>query len=202
MHHRDSGASSARPVCSRPRLLFFSVFLIGTYLFVCCASTLYASTSAPAASFGSPLRLLRPLSAPTSAGASAEADEAAAKAATRAELGRSTWTLLHRLAAAFDKNPTPARSADAVQFFSLLSTLYPCPDCAAHLREALDARPVDARSNVALSLWLCALHNEVNVRLRKPVFPCELDALKEKWGSCGCFDNVTAMPALPAQTFA
>lgn len=195
MHHSThANTASTRPSCTQPRLFFFSILILGCYLFVCCASTLFVTTTATSApsSFASPLRLLRPLHTPASVGASTDADEAATKAATRAELGRSTWTLLHRLAAAFDKQPTPARSADAVQFFSLLSTLYPCPECAAHLREAIAARPVDARSNVALSLWLCALHNEVNVRLRKPVFPCELDALKEKWGSCGCFDNATA----------
>ena len=37
-------------------------------------------------------------------------------------------------------------------------------------------------------------------RLGKPRFACTLDALKERWGSCGCFDvkNVTTAAPEPA----
>jgi hypothetical protein len=124
-------------------------------------------------------------------------DEAAEKARVRAELGRGAWNLLHRLAAAFDKQPTPARSAEAEAFFSGLGALYPCADCAAHFRELLQAHPVDARDNRRLSTWLCRVHNLVNERLGKAQFSCELDALKERWGSCGCFDppNATSSAA-------
>jgi hypothetical protein len=56
-------------------------------------------------------------------------------------------------------------------------------------RSALIAEmPPDASSNRALSLWACAAHNVVNRRLHKPEFPCTLDALRERWGDCGCFD--------------
>jgi hypothetical protein len=124
-------------------------------------------------------------------------DEAAEKARVRAELGRGAWNLLHRLAAAFDKAPSAARVAEAEAFFSGLGALYPCPECAAHFRELLQAHPVDARDNRRLSTWLCRVHNLVNERLGKPEFSCELDSLKERWGSCGCFDppNATSSSA-------
>ena len=52
--------------------------------------------------------------------------------------------------------------------------------------------------NRALSLWLCAAHNEVNARLGKPRFECSLEALKERWGSCGCFDEKNGTEAAAA----
>ena len=30
--------------------------------------------------------------------------------------------------------------------------------------------------------------NKVNEKLGKPLFSCTIEALAEKWGSCGCFD--------------
>ena len=117
-------------------------------------------------------------------------DDAAQKLLVRQELGRSSWQLLHRLAASFDKAPTLARRAEVAAFFQGLSVLYPCPECAAHFRELLLAHPIEehTRDNRALSLWLCSVHNKVNEKLGKPLFSCTIEALAEKWGSCGCFD--------------
>jgi len=119
---------------------------------------------------------------------SSEAADAVADAAARAELGRGAWHFLHRVAAAFDKAPTPVRVKEMETFFSLVGDFYPCPECAAHFRQLLAERPVEAQNNRVLSLWLCDIHNDVNGRLKKPLFPCTLDALKERWGKCGCFD--------------
>ena len=127
-----------------------------------------------------------------SAAASEEEEEAAAKAAVRAALGRGSWNMLHRLAAAFDKAPSPARQRDAAEFFRLLGELYPCEACAAHFRGMLAATPVRAGSNRELSTWLCERHNEVNARLGKAQFDCSLESLKEAYGSCGCFSNASA----------
>jgi hypothetical protein len=178
---------------SRPRaLLLVLLAAVALSLTACCAA--WVSALPGGASGARALRL--------PGGGDADVDEAAAaaraKAATRAALGRATWELLHRLAAKFDAAPTPARVAEVTRFFSALSTLYPCDECAAHLREMLAARPVDARDNKALSLWLCATHNDVNARLGKPAFPCTLDKIKERWGECGCFGNATGATAAAA----
>jgi hypothetical protein len=116
--------------------------------------------------------------------------EAEIKAATRAELGRNTWYFLHKVAAKFSKSPTNAEQRMIETFFNSLGDIYPCEECAAHFKELLLTMPVEGHtsSNAELSIWLCTIHNNVNERLKKPIFPCTLDALKEKWVSCGCFD--------------
>ncbi|KAI8058190.1 ERV/ALR sulfhydryl oxidase domain-containing protein [Syncephalis plumigaleata] len=51
--------------------------------------------------------------------------------------------------------------------------LYPCGDCADHLREEIRRHPPDVASRITLSEWLCQTHNEVNRRLGKPIFDCK-----------------------------
>jgi FAD-linked sulfhydryl oxidase len=52
----------------------------------------------------------------------------------------------------------------------------------------LTANPPATQSNSKLSKWLCAMHNEVNVKLGKPEFDCNL--VDQRWrngwndGSC------------------
>ncbi|XP_048490297.1 FAD-linked sulfhydryl oxidase ERV1 isoform X2 [Beta vulgaris subsp. vulgaris] len=111
---------------------------------------------------------------------------------TKEELGRSTWTFLHTLAAQM----------------AILSRMYPCKECADHFKEVLRANPVQAGSQVEFSQWLCHVHNVVNRRwnialekcslksmfcpyflllfnsLGKTIFPCErVDA---RWGKLDC----------------
>ena len=45
-------------------------------------------------------------------------------------LGRSTWTLLHAMAAHYPENPTEERQIMTRDFFNLLAKLYPCNYCA------------------------------------------------------------------------
>lgn len=49
------------------------------------------------------------------------------------ELGRSTWNLLHTMAATYPDKPTPTQSEDMVSFFGILSRSYPCDICAKDL---------------------------------------------------------------------
>jgi FAD-linked sulfhydryl oxidase len=124
--------------------------------------------------------------------------ESETNAATRAELGRNTWHFLHKVAAKFSKTPTNAEQRQIETFFNSLGDIYPCEECASHFKELIATKPIEGHtsSNAELSIWLCEIHNEVNIRLDKPIFPCTLDALKEKWGSCGCFDNSTTTKIL------
>jgi FAD-linked sulfhydryl oxidase len=121
--------------------------------------------------------------------------------AVRAELGRGSWALLHRLAAQYPSPADAAAQARAEALLYALGDLYPCHDCAEHFRGLLAASPPRAHlaDNRAFSLWLCDAHNAVNARLGKPRFECSLDALKERWGSCGCFDVKNATEAGPPQ---
>ena len=36
--------------------------------------------------------------------------------------------------------------------------------------------------------WCCELHNEVNVILEKPLFPCNEKSLDDRWAN-GCVDD-------------
>ena len=62
--------------------------------------------------------------------------------------------------------------------------------CAAHLAENIQQHPPDNHvgSKEALSFWLCARHNDVNVTLGKEIFDCS--KTDERWkdgpadGSC------------------
>lgn len=51
------------------------------------------------------------------------------------ELGRSTWGLLHTMAATYPDSPTPAQSEDMASFFGILSRSYPCDVCAKDLAQ-------------------------------------------------------------------
>jgi FAD-linked sulfhydryl oxidase len=212
------GGSSRRgsALCSPRRGAAAFVLTLLALYGVCCVSLPGASAGASAGAGGgaaapppwSLLSALRgrgapPAPAPLSAAEEAAA-EAAAKAAVRAELGRGAWTLLHRLAAQYPSPADEAAQARAEALLYALGDLYPCPECAEHFRGVLAASPPRAHlaDNRALSLWLCAAHNEVNARLGKPRFECSLEALKERWGSCGCFDVKNGTEAAAAEAAA
>ena len=48
---------------------------------------------------------------------------------------------------------------------SLLARLYPCSDCAEDMRSDLVESPPRVTSASEFSLWLCQLHNKVNIKL-------------------------------------
>jgi FAD-linked sulfhydryl oxidase len=71
--------------------------------------------------------------------------------------------------------------AHAAAFFRALGALYPCHVCRDDFRENLVRDPPKTHNRAALSKWLCAQHNEVNAKLGKPAFPCDLPALDRRW---------------------
>lgn len=137
---------------------------------------------------------------------------------TKQELGQSSWTLLHTMAANFPDVPTARQRARVENFLRGLGDLYPCPICAAHFRGHLADHPVQTGSREALSLWLCEAHNEVsrtldrprqplphtlcveraprawqvNTRNKKEPFYCDIGVLDARWKDCGCDKNATA----------
>lgn len=94
-------------------------------------------------------------------------------------LGRGTWTLLHTIAAQYPTRPTTGQQADVRGFVGLLSRLYPCWVCADDFQAYLARTPLRAASRDELGRWLCAAHNEVNQKLGKPAFDCNL--WEERW---------------------
>ena len=57
------------------------------------------------------------------------------------ELGRSTWNLLHTMAAYFPESPTEVEQMAVKQLILSLSLLYPCPHCAEDFRESVKNNP-------------------------------------------------------------
>ncbi|KAK3322107.1 augmenter of liver regeneration [Apodospora peruviana] len=103
-------------------------------------------------------------------------------------LGRSSWTLLHSIAATYPKTPTPSEQSDIKSFMRLFAKLYPCWTCAADFQQYIKKEDVRAGSRDEFGNWLCDAHNEVNKKLGKPTFDCS--KWEERWrtgwkdGSC------------------
>ncbi|TIB92559.1 hypothetical protein E3Q10_02843 [Wallemia mellicola] len=90
----------------------------------------------------------------------------------KADLGHSSWKLLHHLTLRFPEHPTHEESKKLEQFFYLFSELYPCDECSHHFQQILSKFPPQTSSNHDASSWLCGMHNLVNQRLNKPSFDC------------------------------
>ncbi|WVQ96452.1 hypothetical protein IAU59_003557 [Kwoniella sp. CBS 9459] len=107
-----------------------------------------------------------------------------------AELGRSTWTFLHTTAAYYPLSaPAPAQT-NMLNLLSSLSLLYPCNWCATDFQKDIRHNPPDVSGREGLMKWLCARHNEVNKKLGKQEFSCQVKDLDVRWkdgpsdGSC------------------
>lgn len=95
------------------------------------------------------------------------------------QLGKSTWTLLHLIAATYPEEPTSKEQADLKQFVKLFGNFYPCWFCAEDFRGYVQKIEPDTTTQDKFGKWLCNAHNEVNVKLGKPKFDCDL--WKKRW---------------------
>lgn len=59
----------------------------------------------------------------------------------RAELGRSTWNLLHTLAAYYPENPSSEQKTHATNLLEAIAQLYPCQYCASEFQESIAQNP-------------------------------------------------------------
>ncbi|KOS17625.1 FAD-linked sulfhydryl oxidase ALR [Escovopsis weberi] len=95
------------------------------------------------------------------------------------QLGRSTWTLLHSIAATYPEQPSRGQQSDLLGFVGLFSRLYPCWVCAEDFRGYIRREVPRVGSRREFSQWLCAAHNDVNRKLGKPEFDCS--RWDERW---------------------
>jgi FAD-linked sulfhydryl oxidase len=106
-------------------------------------------------------------------------------------LGRSTWTLLHTMAAQYPSRPSPEIQQQTKSFVSLFANLYPCSHCAEDFRDWMKRPGNQPRmsSKDEFGLWMCEAHNAVNEKLGKSQFDCS--QWKVRWidgpadGRCG-----------------
>lgn len=96
------------------------------------------------------------------------------------QLGRSSWTLLHSLAASYPEAPTASQQSDTRQFMQLFGKMYPCWVCADDFRAWMNSGNEPRVSNrQEFGEWLCQAHNAVNVKLGKESFDCS--KWQERW---------------------
>ncbi|OTA97848.1 hypothetical protein M434DRAFT_391469 [Hypoxylon sp. CO27-5] len=107
-------------------------------------------------------------------------------ATIKAELGRSTWKFFHTMMARFPEKPTEEDSLALKTFIQLFARLYPCGDCARHFQKLLTQYPPQVSSRNAAAGWACFVHNQVNERLKKPLFDCNNIG---DFYDCGCGDD-------------
>ncbi|KAJ5624131.1 hypothetical protein N7510_000440 [Penicillium lagena] len=99
------------------------------------------------------------------------------------ELGRSTWTLLHSMAATYPEKANTQQQRDMQGFLKLFSRLYPCWVCADDF-QAWMAHPSGRNeprlgTRAEFGWWMCDAHNEVNRKLGKKEFDCRF--WEERW---------------------
>lgn len=95
------------------------------------------------------------------------------------ELGNSTWNLLHTMAAYYPETPTDERQNATKQFIHSLGDVYPCNECARDWKDEIKEKPPRVDSRNEFSQWACEIHNVVNEKLGKAIFPCS--KVDERW---------------------
>jgi len=93
--------------------------------------------------------------------------------------------LLHTTLSRYPTTPSADEREALRSYLYLFARLYPCGECAAHLRLLLQKYPPQTSSRDAAAQWGCYLHNLVNERLGKKQFDCA--GVSEVY-KCGCAD--------------
>lgn len=82
------------------------------------------------------------------------------------------WNFFHTMAATYPHAPTLQDRVAAMQFFSLIPQLVPCPACRVdsteYLRQHVKWSDVSSRTNLFIFFW--KFHNHVNAKLGKATF--------------------------------
>jgi FAD-linked sulfhydryl oxidase len=60
------------------------------------------------------------------------------------------------------------------KFLSSFAEIYPCKKCKSHFKKYVIDYPFRGNSGSDLNQYFCAFHNEVNKRLKKPLYNCKL----------------------------
>lgn len=95
------------------------------------------------------------------------------------QIGASSWTLLHSIAATYPEQPTNTQQSELKQFMKLFGKFYPCWHCAEDYNQYIEKSEPIVESQEKFGKWLCDAHNDVNIKLGKPKFDCNL--WQQRW---------------------
>ncbi len=85
--------------------------------------------------------------------------------------GPCTWYLFHTLAEKIKEESFDSQKLNVINFIKRLCSSLPCPDCANHARSRLQQLNVNAiKTKNDLKMMLLSFHNEVNIRIKNPIF--------------------------------
>ena len=112
-------------------------------------------------------------------GAQDVAKSSAPRPISLSQVGSSTWTLLHSVAATFPEEGGAEAAAGVSALVHGVSRGFPCSHCASDFRQHLQQHPLETGTRDALEQWMCRAHNEVNVKLGKDPFDCT--KVRERW---------------------
>jgi hypothetical protein len=122
---------------------------------------------------------------------------------TKEQVGRITWEYMHttivnlKVDSIKDEKKRQNVIDKAVTMIKTTTELFPCVVCKDDFTNILRDNSYeqflatvgkDLKPSLSLSLWLCTLHNKVNLKLDKKPFPCASDELEKRWkmGSKKC----------------
>jgi FAD-linked sulfhydryl oxidase len=103
---------------------------------------------------------------------------------TKEIVGRSTWTLLHSIAAGLHDPPTLDEQAGITTIIRELSAVYPCIECRRGFMY-IDQNPPDFSSRAAFERWLCFWHNTISEHVGKDKIVCDSSKLHQAY-QLGC----------------
>jgi len=110
----------------------------------------------------------------------------------RSELGKAAWVLMHSAAAYSPEVPSSTQQQTFLELYQRIASTYPCRECAGIFQEEVKKDPPRVSSRRELSVWVCQLHNKINLHLGKTQFPCSLEALDKRWrkGPAECYGTL------------
>lgn len=83
------------------------------------------------------------------------------------------------MAATYPEEPSTKQQSDLKQFIKLFGSFYPCWHCGEDFQAYMQKSEPITTSQDSFGKWLCDAHNEVNRKLGKPEFNCNL--WKRRW---------------------
>lgn len=110
--------------------------------------------------------------------------------------GKPFWNVMHSVTFTYPDKPTDDDKARVRAFFSIIPHFLPCSICGLHFIKEMSDKPLtdDVLASMdSLSRWLVDLHNNVNIRIKKPVIT--YDVIKKFF-----FEDATVDPRTPASS--